>query len=302
MRRYVLGIIIVASWIMGGCQSMGTTTTYSPPVKQMKVNGVELAYVEEGSGPTILLVHGASGDWRTWDGVRPYFSPRFHYVSMSRRYHHPNAWDDDGRQYTFDQHVEDIAGFIRALNVGKVHLVGNSYSGRLAGYVALKHPELLRSVVLGESSLAAPATPEGKSALSALARDLAESSRAAKAGDQQQSAILLANAVMDDPEGFRKWPAARQERWLDNAKTMAPMWSAAPPKPVSCSELGQLKVPALVVRGEKTRASYRFGHEALMACLPPSSEQAIIPGGSHAWMTDSPSSTAAAILPFVSRH
>jgi pimeloyl-ACP methyl ester carboxylesterase len=294
--------MIIVSWVMGGCQSVGTTTAYSPAVKQMKVNGVELAYVEEGSGPTVLFVHGAAGDWRTWDGVRPYFSSQFRYVSMSRRYHHPNAWADDGRNYTFDQDVEDIAEFIRAMNVGKVHLVGNSYSGRLVGYVALKYPELLRSVVLGEPSLAAPTSPEGKSASGAMAKDFAQSSSAAKSGDQRLSAIILANAVLDDPEGFNKWPAARQEQWLDNAKTMAPMWAGARPKPVSCSEIGQLKVPALVVRGEKTRASYRYGHDALLACLPPSAVAAVVPDATHTWMGDSPSSAAAAIIPFVSRH
>ena len=35
------------------------------------------------------------------------------------------------------EHVEDVAAFIRTLNAGKVHLVGNSYGGRVVGYVAL---------------------------------------------------------------------------------------------------------------------------------------------------------------------
>ncbi len=295
-------VVLIVSWIMVGCQSVGTAPTYSLPVKQMSVNGVDLAYVEEGTGPTVLFIHGASGDWRTWDGVRPYFTSQFHYVAMSRRYHHPNTWADDGKNYTFDQNVEDIAGFIRALNVGKVHLVGNSYGGRLVGYVALKYPELLRSVVLGEPSLAAPGSAKGKAAMAAFAKDIARSSAAAKSGDQRQSAILLANAVLDQADGFNKWPAARQQAWLDNASTMAPMYGAPPPAPVTCEQLGKLKVPALVVRGENTRANYRFGHEALMGCLPPSSEQAIIPTSQHPWMGDNPASAAAAILPFISKH
>ena len=40
-------------------------------VQKVKVNGVDLAYVEEGKGETVVLVHGSSGDWRTWDGLRP---------------------------------------------------------------------------------------------------------------------------------------------------------------------------------------------------------------------------------------
>jgi len=60
------------------------------------------------------------------------------------------------------QHVEDVASFVRALNVGKVHLVGNSGGGRVVGYVALKYPELVRSVVMGDPSIIAPDSAEGK--------------------------------------------------------------------------------------------------------------------------------------------
>ncbi len=40
-------------------------------VKRLKVNDAELAYVEEGAGETVVFVHGAAGDWRTWDSLRP---------------------------------------------------------------------------------------------------------------------------------------------------------------------------------------------------------------------------------------
>ena len=85
-----------------------------------------------------------------WEGLRPLVAEKYHFVSLSLRYHYPNAWADDGRNYSMTQHVENVVAFIRALKVGKVHLVGNSYGGRLVAYVALQYPELLRSVVLGE--------------------------------------------------------------------------------------------------------------------------------------------------------
>lgn len=221
---------------------------------------------------------------------------------MSRRYHYPNAWNDDGARYTFDQHVDDIAAFIRALNVGKVHLVGNSYSGRLAGYVALKYPELLRSVVLGEPSLAAPAHPEGKAAMAAFARDINTSATAAKAGRPRESAILLANAVLGDPAGFDKWTPVRQARWLENERTMLPMYSGAGPKPVTCEQLNGLRVPVLIVRGEKTRDSYRYGHEALVACLGSKAASAVIPNAMHPWGSDEPEVSARVIRAFIAKH
>jgi pimeloyl-ACP methyl ester carboxylesterase len=271
-------------------------------VKHMKVIGGDLAYVEEGSGVTVLFVHGAGGDWRTWDVMRRYISPRYRFVSVSRRYHFPNAWADDGRYYTFDQQVEDVATFIRAMNVGKVHLVGNSYSGRLVGYVALRYPELLRSVVLGEPSLASPSSNEGKSAISRFSNDIGLASAAAKAGDDKQATILTVNAVLDDRDAFAKLTPSVQQRWLDNAKTMGPMFSGRPPAAVTCEQLKALKVPALAIRGERTRDSYRYGHEALLACLPASAEATAIPKGTHIWATDNPDGASAAILSFVSKY
>jgi pimeloyl-ACP methyl ester carboxylesterase len=300
MRRVILALVLGAL-AAAGCQSTPTSPAL-PTVKHMKVNDVELAYVDQGSGVTVLFVHGAGGDWRTWDVMRGYVSPRYRFVSVSRRYHFPNSWADEGRYYTFDQQVEDIAAFIRAMNVGKVHLVGNSYGGRLVGYVALRHPELLRSVVLGEPSLASPSSSEGRSAASRFSRDIGLAGAAAKAGDDRQATILTVNAVLDDPVAFEKLSPSLQQRWLDNAKTMGPMFSGRPPAPVTCDQLKGLKVPALAIRGERTRDSYRFGHEALMACLPPSAQAAVVPAGTHFWAIDSPDAAAAAIVSFISKY
>jgi pimeloyl-ACP methyl ester carboxylesterase len=264
--------------------------------------GVDLAYVEEGTGPAVLFVHGAFGDWRTWDGLRSYVAPQYRFVSMSRRYHYPNAWPDDGKSYSMDQHVEDVAAFIRALDAGRVHLVGNSYSGRLAAFLALKYPEPLRSVVLGEPSLISPSTDEGKAAVAAITADVGKALTAAKAGDDRQAAILIANAVADDPEAFGKMSPLRQQRWLDNARTMRPAYAGPPSTPVTCDQLKGLKVPALVVRGEKTRANFRHGHDTLLSCSPQSTEQAVIAGGTHFWMVDNPAATATTLLAFIAKH
>ncbi len=299
-QRLVVGFLLVLS--LTGCQSIWHRPTESMHVKQMKVSGIDLAYVEEGSGTTVVFVHGASGDWRTWDGFRPYVSTNYRFVSLSRRYHYPNIWTDDGRSYTFDQQVEDVVEFIRMMNVGKVHLVGNSYGGRLVGVLALKHPELLRSVVLGESSLVPPNSAEGHAAFGAYGKELGGASAAVKSGDNRKAAILVANAVLDNPEGFNKMSSIAQTRWLDNEKTMAPMFSGRPPAPVTCDHVKELKVPVLVVRGEKSRANFKYGHDALMSCLPAGADAVIVPNGTHFWATDNLDDATRAVLSFLGKH
>jgi len=216
-----LAAVVLGSVLLAGCHIIGYMPTEKMQVKQMRVNGVDLAYVEEGRGETVVFVHGAFGDWRNWEGVRPAIAERYRFVSLSLRYHDPNAWPDNGENYSVAQHVEDVAQFIRQLNVGKVHLVGSSFGGRLVGYVALKYPELLRSVVMGEPSIIAPASVEGKAAGAETGKDTAKSVEAAKAGDDKQAAILLFNAVLNDPDAFRKAPLASQQHVLDNARTLS---------------------------------------------------------------------------------
>lgn len=271
-------------------------------IKQMPVNGIDLAYVEDGVGETVVFTHGASGDWRTWDVIRPYVSLEYHYVSLSRRYHHPNPWPDDGSGYSFDQDVQDLAGFIEALNVGKVHLVGSSYSGRMAGYLALRRPELLRSVVLGEPGLIAPDSPEGKAAVAKIHQDFAAVAAAAEAGDAVRAAILLFNAVMDDSDAFSKATAERRQRWLDNAHTIRLMFGGPDPTPLTCEALRLMKVPALVLGGENSRLNFRLAIDRLMACLPRGTELAVIPNAPHFYAPANPEATARAILSFVAKH
>ena len=287
---------------LGTDQSIRHPTTEEMQVKKLRVNGVELAYVEEGKGETVVFVHGAAGDWRNWEGLRPSIVERYHFVSLSRRYHYPNAWTDDGRNYTRMQHVEDVAAFIRALNVGKVHLVGNSAGGFLVGYVALKYPELLRSVVLGEPGIIAPTSAEGKAALAAIQSDQAKTRAAAKAGDARQAVILLWAAVLDDPDAFQKFSVVQQQRSLDNANTLAPSYADAGPPPVTCEQLGALKVPALVMRGENTRASFRYSNEMLVSCLPKNTATAVVPNAPHNWFAANPDAGAKAILAFITQH
>jgi pimeloyl-ACP methyl ester carboxylesterase len=269
-------------------------------VKKLKVNDVELAYVEEGKGETVVFVHGGGvGDWRSWERLRPFISAKFHYVSLSRRYHYPNPWMDDGRKYTMEQHVEDVAAFIRALNVGKVHLVGNSYGGGIVARVALKYPELLRTVVFGEGLLA-PVSAEGVAAGAAAQKGAEKLRRAFEAGELRQAAILQYDNAMGEPGAFEKLPLERQQQLIQDAKTLAlEQQNAARGAPLTCELVASLSVPALLIRGEKTGPAQRYRYETTASCLPKSAKTAIIPGAPHSWHAINPADSAKAILNFL---
>ncbi len=108
---------------------------------------------------------------------------------------------------------------------------------------------------------------------------------------------------MGDPDAFSKiFSAARQQYWLDNAKTMNPMNSGPAARPLSSDQLRTMKVPARVIGGETSRANFWLGNDMLMTCLPVGTKRAVIPQAGHLYAPANPEATAQAILRFIAKH
>jgi len=284
------------------CQTFQPQQADLPLVKQMSVNGTYLAYVEQGHGEVVLFIHGANGDWRTWDELRPIIAARYRFVSVSRRYHQPNPWPGDGTDYSVQLHVNDVAAFISALGVGKVHVVGGSYGGIVALYLALQRPDLLRSVTASEAWMISDNTPSAKEAIASWREAVHQMSDAIERGDETKASVLLWNAVNDDRFSFDRAPAPGQQRWLANAKTWPLVLNGTSPPAVTCEQLGDLRVPALILQSEYARPPFLQANKRLLECLPPGTNTALVPGAPHIWYSVNPRAGANAILAFVAAH
>lgn len=98
-------------------------------------DGVEIACEVSGTGPPLVLVHGAgSGSWG-FALLRPLLEPLHTVWAVDRRGRAPSG---DAEAYSLDQEVADVVAVLRAAGEGAV-LVGHSYGGLLA---ALAAPEL----------------------------------------------------------------------------------------------------------------------------------------------------------------
>ena len=100
-------------------------------VKTLAVNGYEMAYVERGSGPPLVLVHGAGLDFRYWAGQMEPFSVKYRTIAVSLRHYYPEPWRGDG-EFSLNEHVADLIAFIKQLGAGSVHLVGHSRGATVA--------------------------------------------------------------------------------------------------------------------------------------------------------------------------
>src|SRR5881397_4059897 len=82
-----------------------------PQTRQLSVNGVELSYIEQGTGTPVVFVHGAFSDVRFWEPQRQAVAKHYRFVAYNCRYHGAAPWPDDGKQYSAATHAADLAAY-----------------------------------------------------------------------------------------------------------------------------------------------------------------------------------------------
>src|SRR5689334_230130 len=88
-------------------------------------DGTRIAVECNGKGPSLLIVHGGTGDRRRWQPLMPLFASHFHVCAMDRRGHGESERGDD---YSLRKEFEDVAAVVNTLP-GPVFVLGHSIGG-----------------------------------------------------------------------------------------------------------------------------------------------------------------------------
>ncbi|MEO5696292.1 MAG: alpha/beta hydrolase [Burkholderiaceae bacterium] len=294
MNKFHHWLLATCAFVLLGCQGM----PQAPALKHMDVNGVSLAYVDQGSGVPIVFVHPALLDHRIWESQRESFAKTHRFIAFDQRYFGTAPWPDKGERFSKETQIADLTTFIRGLKAGPVHLVGWSLSGDTVLSVALSNPELVRSAFVYEPgggievADAVAAKQMGDDAAVAFAPVGA----AIKSGDQAAAAKALIDAVENKPGSFDAAPQAVRSLWLLNARTLR---LASPPSPLlSCQQLAQLKMPIAMARGALTRPYFAIRAEAAGRCIP-GVHLVVAANQRHVWPANDPQSFEAALRGFL---
>ena len=251
------------------------------PTKQINVNGTNLSYIEQGAGETVVFIHGAVSDLRTWHEQFDEFSKNYRAVSYSRRFHQPNEQNNGDSIYARASHTADLLEFLGKLNIEKAHLVGHSYGASIALMAALEEPEMVGSLVLGEPSpFPALLNDEGKSLLSKQKAGFNKAMRLARIGEREAAVREFLHTVVG-VDVLCLLPEERRDVVLENADTLLPMLETYYDSPaISFDQLRALKIPTLIITGELSPRISRLNDETINRCLP-NSRVKILKGASH---------------------
>ena len=114
------------------------------------VGDIELAYVERGSGPVLLLVHGFPLDHSMWAGQVDALAGRYRVIAPDLRGFGQSSGHDE--KTTMQQFAGDLVGLLDALGIPEAHIVGASMGGMIAQRIAISHPDRTRTLTSIASS------------------------------------------------------------------------------------------------------------------------------------------------------
>jgi proline iminopeptidase len=115
-------------------------------------NGVMLYYMILGRGEPLVIMHGGPG--ASHDYFLPYLLPLARHnrlIFIDERGSGRSQKLENPQGYTIENMVEDLEAVRKALNLGKINLLGHSYGGALVQAYALKYQQNLRHLILGST-------------------------------------------------------------------------------------------------------------------------------------------------------
>ena len=253
--------------------------------------GVRIWWEEHGAGDPLLLIMGLGATLEWWNRLKPSLTPRYRTILFDNR--GVGKSDVPPGPYSIPLMADDALAVLNAAGVTSAHVVALSMGGYIAQELVLRHPDRVRSLVLGCSSCggreAVRAAPEVASAMAARAKVPREDAMwgmvpytfdasTPRQAIAQDLAMRLRSAVSNDGY-FAQFQAIRE-------------W------PGSHDRLSGIAAPTLVIHGETDQLVPPENGRILARAIP-NARLVMLPHASHIFLTDQLEPARDAILAFL---
>jgi 2-hydroxy-6-oxonona-2,4-dienedioate hydrolase len=156
-------------------QSVTVTQVGVPPLKEAVVFGQKIKYVDVGTGPVVVLLHGLGGNSSNWAFNISALSTKYRVIAPDQIGF--GRSDKPLISYRVGTYVDFLDKFLDGLNVEHATLVGNSMGGWIAALYAVKYPKRVERIVLVDAAGFAPPKELDLSTLSGLNPSTREQAR-----------------------------------------------------------------------------------------------------------------------------
>ncbi len=126
-----------------------------PPFSHFTHEGLDIAFFDEGdpSGAPILLIHGfassANVNWVFPGWLKTLGDAGYRVIAFDNRGHGKSSKPYDPAVYHPQQMAGDAIALLGHLGIAEAHVMGYSMGARISAFLALAHPDRVRSLVFG---------------------------------------------------------------------------------------------------------------------------------------------------------
>jgi pimeloyl-ACP methyl ester carboxylesterase len=240
----------------------------------LEIDGKPVFCPADGEGESVVLMHGGGANHESWHAQFPVLSQRYRVYVPDRPGHGRTA--DSDWDWTPDNVADHTARMLEMVDDGPYALVGWSDGAVIALRVALRHPSLVRKLVLIGSAFTRAGEP-----------------RAARAFIESE---LRGGAVFDGMKAtYDRLSPDGPDHWAVVVRKLQALWDA--PDELTIDDLAAIAVPTLVMQGDDDGVT--FEHSAAVARTVQDGQLAVVPGTGHALPIEKPDIVNALLLDFL---
>jgi 3-oxoadipate enol-lactonase len=257
---------------------------------KIDAGGRELFYLRDGQGEPLLLIQGMSGTHLTWGEP---------FLADLRRDHDVIVYDHRGvghsarvdEPFSIVDLADDAAALLDALGLESAHVVGISMGGMVAQELALRHPDRVRTLVLGCTYSGGPG--------SSLANDtvIQKLGEAMLSGDRERAIrtnweVNISSRFGADPSNYAVFNEMAEA--LPTPVSVIMLQLQAIQAHDTSQRLASLDLPTLVVHGTADQM-LASTNGRLIAGLVPGSRLELLDGVGHMFWWEEPQRSAALV-------
>jgi pimeloyl-ACP methyl ester carboxylesterase len=218
-------------------------------------------------------------------------------IAYSRRYHWPNLPPAKDADATVERQADDLAAIIQAMGIAPAHIVGHSYGGAVALNLTLRHPELVRTLVLAEPAVSGVLgnTPENDVVSKESQAIRTEMKDAFASGNAER--IVRTYAAHVAPGEFEKAQSEVRKMLLANVSAFQLDFSSRRP-PFTCDDARRVAVPVLILSGDRSPMGLQRIAEETARCMK-AARLVRIPQATHWLQSDHAQAFNDAVLAFL---
>ncbi len=255
-----------------------------------QVNGQRLYYEDTGGdGPAIAFSHGLLMDSSMFaPQVDALANLGWRCIVWDERAHGQSATGSCA-PFSYYDSADDLVALLAQLGIGRAVLAGMSQGGYLSLRAALRHPAVVRALVLIDTQ----ALPEEEHKMAGHQMIVQEW---LQAGLSDERARTIEHIILGSGwEGAARWRAQWQA--MQPGDLQAAFTTLATRDDIS-ADIARIQVPALVIHGDADQAIDIERARAMAATLP-GARMVVVPGAGHAPNLTHPGPVNAALLDFL---